>query len=283
MRHIVSLSGGKDSVALWLWARRTGLDPIAIYCDTLWEWSGHSTYLDLLEARIGPIRRVVTPRSFADTTRARKSFPSRVRKWCTEELKLFPFAEELDRVRDEVCDEVTVLLGIRREESAARADTELTKEREFSDLYDCEIWRPILDWTLADVAAEHHRAAIPLHPLYHHGAERVGCWPCVNASKAELALMARLSPERVAEVRSLEAETGATMFTFDRRTEKKKLIASGVAIEDAGPSVVPASIDAVIEWANTDRGGTQFTLFQPRTGCARWGVCEAPPRSEVAQ
>lgn len=276
MINVVSLSGGKDSVALWLWARRTGLNPVAVYCDTLWEWTGHAPYLDLLEARIGPIRRVVAPRSFADTTRARKSFPSRVRKWCTKELKLFPFATELDRLRDELRDEATVLLGIRREESAARADTETTKEREFSELYDCEIWRPILDWTLADVAAEHHRAAIPMHPLYHLGAERVGCWPCVNASKAELTLMARLSPERVDEIRALEAEMRATMFTRDRRAEKRRLVAAGVPLEDAGPSVTPASIDEVIEWAQTDRGGKQFQLFQPRTGCARWGVCERP-------
>ena len=266
MINVVSLSGGKDSVALWLWARRTGLNPVAIYADTLWEWPGHHEYLALLEARIGPIRRCVTPLSFSDTTRKKKSFPSRVRKWCTEELKLKPFAAELDKLREEAGDDVMVLLGIRREESARRADA---LEREWSDIYDCEVWRPILDWTLAEVAAEHHRAAIPLHPLYHHGAERVGCWPCVNASKAELALVAKLSPERIDEIRALELEMGATMFTRDRRAEKAKA-------GDDGPSVVPIGIDEVIEWAKTDRGGKQFSLLRPRTGCARWGVCEAP-------
>lgn len=271
MINVVSLSGGKDSVALWLWARRTGLDPVAIYCDTLWEWSGHATFLDLLEARIGPIRRVVSPMSFADQTRKRKTFPSRVRKWCTEELKLKPFAAELDRLREETGDEVTVLLGIRREESAARADPERTREREWSDFYDCEVWRPILEWTLADVVAEHHRAAIPLHPLYHQGAERVGCFPCVNASKAELALVGRLAPERIDEIRALELEMGTTMYTRDRRTEKRKA-------GDDGPSVVPIGIDEVLRWANTDRGGKQVSLVPMPTGCARWGICERPPK-----
>lgn len=267
MINVVSLSGGKDSVALWLWARRTGLEPVAIYADTLWEWDGHPAYLDLLEARIGPIRNRTTPQlSFKEMTQAKGTFPSRTRKWCTEELKIKPFAAALDALREETGDEVQVLLGIRREESAAR---ETALEREWAKHYDCEVWRPILDWKLADVVAEHHRAAIPLHPLYHLGAERVGCFPCVNAPKAELALVARVMPKRIDEIRELEAEIGQTMFTRDRRTEKKRL-------GDDGPSVVPIGIDEVITWANTSRGGEHLLLVPAFTGCARWGICEAP-------
>lgn len=270
MKYIVSLSGGKDSVAMWLWARRTGLDPVAVYLDTGWEWDGHANHLDMLEARIGPLIRIAPPATFEELTRKKSSFPSRVRKWCTEELKLKPFRAWLDRYVERSGDEVTVLLGIRREESASRADPARTPEREWSDFYDCEVWRPILDWTVADVIAEHRRHEIPMHPLYHHGAERVGCFPCVNASKAELAIVARLAPERIDRIRRLEAELGATMFTRDRRSEKKRT-------GDDGPSVVPVGIDEVIEWANTARGGKQLELVRPPTGCARWGVCEHPP------
>lgn len=266
MINIVSLSGGKDSTALWLWAIRAGLNPIAIYADTGWEWEGHSAYLDLLESKVGPIRRIKAPLGFAELTEKKGTFPSRVRKWCTEELKLKPFSAELDRIRDETGDEVTVLLGTRREESAKR---KVALEREWSEFYDCEVWRPILDWTVADVAAEHHRAGIPLHPLYHEGAERVGCFPCVGESKAGLALVARLQPSQIDRIRLLEAKTGQTMFTRDRRAEKKRL-------GDDGPSVVPIGIDEVIAWANTKRGGKELQLERPRTGCARWGVCEAP-------
>jgi 3'-phosphoadenosine 5'-phosphosulfate sulfotransferase (PAPS reductase)/FAD synthetase len=268
MVNIVSLSGGKDSVALWLWALRTGLDPVAVYVDTGWEWDGHHRHLNLLEARIGPIHRIGPVETFEAATRRKKSFPSRVRKWCTEELKLKPFRSWLDTYRERTGKDVTVLLGIRRDESPSRANA---TEREWSDFYDCEVWRPILDWTVEQVIAEHRRAAIPMHPLYHHGAERVGCFPCVNASKAELEIVARLAPDRIDRIRALEAEMGATMFTRDRRTEKAKL-------GDDGPSVVPVGIDEVIEWARTDRGGRQFSLVRMPTGCARWGVCEAPPR-----
>lgn len=275
MISIVSMSGGKDSVATWLWAKRTGLEPVAVYLDTGWEWDGHAKHLDLLEARIGKLHRVAATKSFEEWTRHKKSFPSRVRKWCTEELKLKPFRAWLDAFREKTGDEVQVLLGIRREESAKRADPVRTPEREWSDFYDCEVWRPILDWTVEQVIAEHRNAAVPMHPLYHHGAERVGCFPCVNASKAELALVAELDPSRVARIRALEAEMGATMFTRDRRTEKRKA-------GDDGPSVVPVGIDDVMAWARTERGGQQMSLVRHPTGCARWGVCEAPQPDEVS-
>jgi 3'-phosphoadenosine 5'-phosphosulfate sulfotransferase (PAPS reductase)/FAD synthetase len=139
------------------------------------------------------------------------------------------------------------------------------------------VWRPILDWTVEQVIQEHRRAAIPMHPLYHQGAERVGCWPCIHAGKAELEILGRIDPERVARVRQLEATTGGTMFTRDRRTEKKKLLAAGASAEEAGPSVVPIGIDEVIAWARTERGGKQIALVRTPSGCARWGVCERLP------
>jgi len=221
----------------------------------------------MLEQRIGTLHRIAPAESFEQMTLRKGTFPSRVRKWCTEELKIKPFRAWLDRYRDEHGVDVQVLLGVRREESKARGTA---SEREWSDFYDCNVWRPILDWTVEDVIAEHRRAGIPMHPLYHHGAERVGCWPCVNACKAELAVIGRIDPGRVAKIRDMEATIGQTMFTRDRCAEKKRL-------GDDGPSVVPIGIDDVMAWARTARGGKSLLLVQPPTGCARWGVCEAPP------
>lgn len=268
MRNIVSLSGGKDSVALWLWARRTGLDPVAVYADTGWEWDGHSAHLDELERLVGPIHRIAPVESFDDVVRRKKTFPSRVRKWCTEELKLKPFRGWLDSFRDSAGVDVRVLVGVRREESAKRADPARTPEREWSDFYDCEVWRPILEWTVEDVIREHAAAGVPMHPLYFEGADQVGCFPCVNASKAELAMVARLSPDRIDRIRTLESELDCTMFTRDRRAEKAR---------SGGASVEPIGIDEVVAWARTERGGRQLALLQPRSGCARWGICEARP------
>ena len=79
-RSVVMLSGGKDSVATLLWARRTGLDPIAVYEDTRFEWEGHYAHLDELERLIQPIIRIQSDKPFLEWCRHKGTFPSRVRR-----------------------------------------------------------------------------------------------------------------------------------------------------------------------------------------------------------
>lgn len=269
MIWVVGLSGGKDSVATWLYARRLGLNPIiALFNDTLWEASWTYEYLEMLERTIGPIRRT---RSEGFEARARRTgtFPSRVRKWCSPELKVMPCAAELDRIREETGDEVTVLTGFRREESASRA---VAAEREWMDEYDCEVWRPILDWKLADVIAEHHRHGVPLNPLYLKGAERVGCWPCIHARKSEIRLISEIDPERIDRVEAMERDIGQTMFTIEESRAGKP--------KDAPRKVIPTGIRDVVAWSRTSRGGVQLAVIPEASGCARWGICERPPTND---
>lgn len=265
MIHVVGVSGGKDSTALWLWALRTGLSSLVpMFCDTGWEAEQTYAYLGFLEQRLGPITRLDSE-GFEARTRRGGTFPSRVRKWCSPELKVEPTRKALDRLRDATGEEVEVLLGIRREESPKRADVQLTPEREWSDAYDCEVWRPILDWTVQDVIAEHHRAHIPLNPLYLLGADRVGCWPCIHASKAEIRLIAETDPARIDQVAALEAEIGQTMFVLEKprkgKDEREK---------------IPTGIREMAVWARTKHGGRQLTILSPDSGCFRWGTCERP-------
>lgn len=269
MIHVVSVSGGKDSTALWLWALRTGLSPLLpLFCDTKWESNkdGISTYayLDELERRLGPIRRVASE-GFEERTRRGGTFPSRVRKWCSPELKVAMCAAELNLIRDETGEDVEVLIGFRKDESPKRATA---PEREWMPDYDCEVWRPILDWTIQDVIEEHRRAGVPMNPLYHLGAERVGCWPCIHAGKTEIALVARHDPERIERIAAMEADIGQTMFVL-RETRK------GKAADD--PDVcIPTPIREMAKWALTKRGGKVIPLWPEPTGCQRWGTCEFP-------
>ena len=64
--------------------------------------------------------------------------------------------------------------------------------------------RPVLRWSVADVLAIHHRHGIPVNPLYRKGFSRVGCNPCIYASKEEIELTAEHFPERIAQIRGLE-------------------------------------------------------------------------------
>jgi 3'-phosphoadenosine 5'-phosphosulfate sulfotransferase (PAPS reductase)/FAD synthetase len=269
MIYVLSISGGKDSAAMWAYMKRLEIGPRrAVACDTGWEADfddvNWARYLVDLSFAIGePCRVVQAEIQFAERVLRSGTFPGMLnRRWCTEELKLIPFKEEVDRIRDETGDDVTVVVGIRAEESDARAKM---PEREWSDFYDCEMWRPLIDWSLDQVIAEHHAAKIPLNPLYLLGAERVGCWPCVKARKRELRLLGKLDPARVTKVRRLEAATGTTMFCLEaphRKGQERKLI--------------PTPIDDMIVWANTTHGGKQLAMYHEPTGCARWGICERP-------
>lgn len=269
MIYIISYSAGKDSTALWLWARRTQLSPRRIVaCDTRWESKLWLPYLRQVEGLLGePVAVVSAEVGFAERVRKHNTFPGRLnRRWCTQELKLEPFRDEVDRIREETGDDVTVVVGVRAEESEDRAKM---PEREWSDFYDCEVWRPLITWTLEQVIAEHHEANIPLNPLYLTGAERVGCYPCIKAGKVELRHVARHEPERIEEIRELERETNTTMFCLEaprRKGSERKLI--------------PTPIDEMIKWAQTERGGHRLMLpmFQEPSGCARWGICERPTK-----
>lgn len=52
---VASVSGGKDSTALMLALRESGIEFRAVFADTGWEAPETYAYLDLLRERIGPI------------------------------------------------------------------------------------------------------------------------------------------------------------------------------------------------------------------------------------
>jgi 3'-phosphoadenosine 5'-phosphosulfate sulfotransferase (PAPS reductase)/FAD synthetase len=57
--HVISLSGGKDSLALWLLAREKGIDNMTVvFADTGHEHPYTYDYISLLEQKLGPVIRV---------------------------------------------------------------------------------------------------------------------------------------------------------------------------------------------------------------------------------
>jgi len=57
-KNIISVSGGKDSTALWLLAIERDIDVMPIFADTGHEHPFTYDYLDYLESKLGPIRRL---------------------------------------------------------------------------------------------------------------------------------------------------------------------------------------------------------------------------------
>ena len=261
-----------------LWLREQGIEHDRVFLDTGWEHPATYEYLRGPLARVlGPIVEVRPPRTMEELIRHKGMFPSRVRRFCTDELKLKPFATYL-RGRQDQGDDVLVAVGVRAEESAARSQL---SEWEWQDGLDCEVWRPLLAWTEADVIEIHRRHGLPPNSLYLQGARRVGCWPCVMSRKDEIRLVADLDPQRIDRIRELESEMTAQL--------KERCAAKGEAqrwpeltfFQGASASQRKETwpIDKAVAWSRTSRGGKESVHLEVsaerQAGCMRWGLCEA--------
>lgn len=281
---IVSVSGGKDSTATVLALREAGIPFRAVFADTAWEVDETYEHLNLLESQLGiSIERVGFPGGMVAKIRQRANFPSRMAKWCTGELKRDMILGVHRRVRDAEDVDTVSVVGIRADESAARADA---LEFEYvDDHWGGYVWRPIVTWTVADVLAIHHRHGIPVNPLYKLGFGRVGCMPCIFETKSGIKLMAQHFPGRVDTIRELEAEITVERARRFAAGESKTKHASELATFFMGKrpgEITP--IDKVVAWSKTSRGGRQLPLLQeaPDSGCYRWGLCEPPVKDDAA-
>jgi 3'-phosphoadenosine 5'-phosphosulfate sulfotransferase (PAPS reductase)/FAD synthetase len=284
---IASVSGGKDSTALMLALREAGIPFRAVFADTGWEHPDVYAYLDMLHVAIQPIDTVGFPGGMLSKIAARAGFPARVGRWCTRELKLEPIQIYTDRVRDWTGRAVVAAVGIRRDESEKRKNAlELEREADFAVAGTGPewIWRPLVDWTVEDVLRIHAAHRIPVNPLYQRGHNRVGCWPCIHSSKAEIRLLADTDPARVDQLRALEAEV--TKIRAAANAERPNRYGWEEATFFQGAKDTPLGtcpgIDTVVEWSRTKDGGPgggrQLMLVphEPEGGCMRWGLCDVP-------
>lgn len=296
--NVASISGGKDSTALWLLALERGVEVMTVFADTGNEHHMTYEYIDYLEKELGPIRRIKpnfsdriahkrewvntkwreqgveekiieqalsvlhpTGNPFLDLCVWKGRFPSSQARFCTVELKVRPFFDEIYvPLFDEGC-KVISWQGVRADESLARSKME--EHEDMPDGY--EIYRPLLRWNVEEVFAMHDKYGIKPNPLYKLGMGRVGCMPCINAGKTELFEIARRFPEEVERIADWERivkmaskRNGASFFYS---TEEERIWEK-------------------VEWAKTTRGGKQYDLlkaieFENTPVCSsQYGLCE---------
>ena len=94
-RHILGLSGGKDSAALAIYLRDRVPEMEYVFTDTKKELPETYEYLAKLEAFLAkPIVRLNDERGFDHWLQIFGGYlPSSRMRWCTRELKLRPFEE----------------------------------------------------------------------------------------------------------------------------------------------------------------------------------------------
>lgn len=118
-RHVLGISGGKDSAALAVFVRQTRpeLDVDYFFTDTGKELPEVYEFLGRLEGFLGkPIARLNPRRDFDFWLREYHHFlPSPQTRWCTRQLKLAPF-EQWIRPMLAAGDKVTTYVAIRSDE-----------------------------------------------------------------------------------------------------------------------------------------------------------------------
>jgi 3'-phosphoadenosine 5'-phosphosulfate sulfotransferase (PAPS reductase)/FAD synthetase len=262
--------------------------------DTGWEHPATDKYIRVdLERAIGPIEWIRPARTMVELIRHKGIFPSRIARFCTEQLKVVPFLDWLAATFD---GPVINAMGMRAEESNARRKLGFCERHEWG-----YAWRPLIRWTTQQVIDLHARHGLRPNPLYLLGAERVGCWPCIFSGKLDVRLVAKHTPERIDEIRALEVELNRDYCGISRKwivcpdcpEEGDCPTCSGAKRihppSDWRPSFFTlrdrasggkhrvAFIDEVAAWALTSRGGRELELFHEddRSGCMRWGMCDA--------
>lgn len=284
-RVVASISGGKDSAAMSLYLRELGIDHDRVFMDTGWEHDLTYEYLrGPLTAAIGPILEIRAPLTMEDLIRKKGLFPSRRVRYCTDELKVKPLAKFLGQIMDAGVDVVSAV-GIRAAESQARAKM---SEWEWSNGFDCEVWRPLLLWSEQMVIDMHHRHGLRPNPLYLMGAERVGCWPCVMSRKSEIRMVADRTPDRIVQIRKLERDMSDALAQRCKETGAEQRWSELTFFQGPGSEDRKNGqtwpIDKTVAWSRTAHGGKQVELFAPAgdSGCMRWGLCDTGTIKEAS-
>lgn len=289
MKHVVGFSGGVDSQACALWVRQRypAEDVILLNSDAggnehpittafIEEYSAKHHPVVIVKAEIRDLgnaakneieRRGLNPTdplTFGLLAELKKFWPTRKMQFCTEFLKVQPM---LRWVRENLGPggfpddppEFERYNGIRRDESEKRRNY---PERFFDDVFRCWVNAPLVSWSKEDCFRACKEAGEEVNPLYREGFARVGCAPCVNSTKDDIRQWAARHPEMIDKIREWEQRVGKTFFT------------TGL------PGGAFGSIDQMVDWSRTTRGGKQFSLpiieAEADAGLceSKWGLCE---------
>lgn len=296
--NVISVSGGKDSTAMWLLALERNTPNLkVVFSDVGHEHPETYEYIDYLEKELGPIIRIKpdfskqilhkrevvdtkwrkdgvsesiiqqalevlepTGNPFLDLCIWKGRFPSTMARFCTVELKVRPMFEQIYVPIFEAGGRVISWQGIRASESAKRS--KMAEREETPEGY--TIYRPILEWDVYDVFKQHDKQGIKPNPLYTQGMGRVGCMPCINSRKEELFEISRRFPDEIKRVAKWEEIVSKA---------SKRGSATFFTSDEKGHG-----INEVVEWSKTSYGGQQYDLLklmeEAPTCSSQYGLCE---------
>lgn len=224
-RHIVAISGGKDSSALAVYLRNKIPSLEYVFCDTRTELPETYTYLDKLEEFLG--KKILRLHSDQGFDYYLKKFngvlPDSKTRWCTRMLKLKPYEQYIGD------DPVVSYVGIRADEPHRKGY--ITSKPNVTTVF------PFFEEGLVkeDIFRILEEAGIGL-PDYYKWRSRSGCYFCFFQQKREWIGLFENHPDLYAAAQAYEKfdpETGerftwcdgeslAQMCTPERSAQIKK-------------------------------------------------------------
>lgn len=218
VRHVVSLSGGKDSAALAIYLRRNypQIEAEYIFCDTGCELPETYEYLERLEALLGVEIEHLNALDLLDVAHkhGRTPFdvwlkevygnflPSPRMRWCTRILKIEPFEKYIGD------DHAFSYIGIRGDEDrdgyVAKKPPKLSEQPNIVPVY------PFKDDKigLVEVKAILEESGLGL-PDYYRWRSRSGCFFCFYQQIGEWQRLKEEHPDLFERARAYEAESEA--------------------------------------------------------------------------
>lgn len=203
VRHILSLSGGKDSAALAVYMRDRVPEMEYVFHDTDKELDETHAYLDRLAAYLGKKIHITRPDYSFDKWLEifGGMIPSSQRRWCTRQLKLKPFEKFVGD------DPVVNYIGLRADE-----------EREGYISHKPNI-KPVYPFredglVLADIIRILEESGLGMPTYAEWGRTRSGCYFCFFQQKIEWVRLKEKYPEKFEEAKKYEhaSNTGNAFY-----------------------------------------------------------------------
>lgn len=218
-RHILGLSGGKDSAALAVLMHKRVPQMEYFFCDTHKELDETYEYLDRLKARLGiTIKYLSSERGFDHWLDVYGGLlPSPRVRWCTKQLKIAPLEEFIGE------DNAITYIGIRADENRSgyiSTKPNITPAFPFKEL----------GYGLTDVKRILEESGIGI-PSYYKWRSRSGCFFCFYQKKIEWVRLADKHPDLFARAVAYESHhRDGRRFTWTQGETLLELIARREAI-----------------------------------------------------
>ena len=214
MRHVLSLSGGKDSAALAIYMKGKVPEMEYIFSDTRKELPETYEYIERIEDYLGTrVNRLNAHLGFDHWYDVYGGMiPSNHRRWCTKMLKLKPFEAYCGN------DQVTNYVGLRADE---RREGYISHKPNIVPVYPFQKDGV----TIEDVKEILRASGVGMPPYADWGRSRSGCYFCFYQQRIEWVRLKERHPDLFEAAKAYERpyEGSGNTFTWSGRESLSQL------------------------------------------------------------